>query len=214
MSLIISEVKVVFLDAGGVLFDTPVKGEERIRRLLKGRCYAISDIDKAIEKAKMIKPEFITTWSEEEAYYKTYYGAIAEELKDNSLTEELLFLTHFAGHCELFPEVRGVLKKLGKGYHLGVISNSMPSMDWVFDRLDIRKYFDSLVLSAYVKTEKPGGDIYKIALAELEARPEESIFVDDILVNIQGAKRAGIKGLYLDRTKADLQELLEKSGIL
>ncbi|TYS18569.1 HAD-IA family hydrolase [Rossellomorea vietnamensis] len=214
MSLINSEVKVVFLDAGGVLFDTPVKGEERIRRLLKGRGYKISDIDKAIQKAKLIKPEFITTWSEEEAYYKTYYGAIAEELKDNSLTEELLFFTHFAGHCELFPEVRGVLEKLSKRYRLGVISNSMPSMDWVFDRLDIRKYFEALVLSAFVKTEKPGGGIFKIALAELEARPEEGIFVDDLLENIQGADREGIKGLYLDRTKEDLQELLEKSGIL
>ena len=74
------EVKTIFFVACGVLFDTFVKGDDRIRYLLIERGYQKSNIDAAIVKAKLIKLTFITNWNEEEQYYKRYYGTIAEEL--------------------------------------------------------------------------------------------------------------------------------------
>lgn len=66
-------------------------------------------IDDAIMKAKQNELPFITNWIEEEQYFKRYYGTIAEELGDIEITNELLFLAHYASHCELFPEVTAVL---------------------------------------------------------------------------------------------------------
>ena len=208
------EVKTIFFDAGGVLFDTFVKGDDRIRYLLMERGYQKSNIDVAIMKAKQIKLSFITNWNEEEQYYKRYYGTIAEELGEIELTNELLFFTHFAGHCELFPEVKGLLEELSKEYKLVVISNAMPSMDWIFDRLGIRKYFDSIILSAFVNEEKPGEAIYNIALSHAKAKKEESIFIDDKIENIEGAERVGIRGLHLDRNKKNLLELLRELELI
>lgn len=65
-----NEVKVIFFDAGGVLFDTFLKGDDRIRNILMERGYQKSKIDAAIMKAKQIKLTFITNWNEEEQYYK------------------------------------------------------------------------------------------------------------------------------------------------
>ena len=127
-----NEVKVIFFDAGGVLFETFVKGDERVNNLLIERGFQKSEIDHAIKKAKQTKLSFISNWNEEEQYFKRYYGTIAEELGDIELTNELFFFAHYAGHCELFPEVKEVLEALSKKYRLGVISNAMPSMDWIF----------------------------------------------------------------------------------
>ncbi|MFX3674733.1 MAG: HAD family hydrolase [Paenisporosarcina sp.] len=209
-----SEVKVIFFDAGGVLFETFIKGDERVRNLLTERGYQKSKIDVAIMKAKQTEQSFITNWKEEEQYFKRYYGTIAEELGENELTNELFFFAHYAGHCELFPEVKEVLEALSKKYRLGVISNAMPSMDWIFDKLGIRKYFDSFILSATVRAEKPEKAIYNIALEQLKARKEESIFIDDKIENIDGAEKVGIRGLHLDREKVNLIELLEQQKLL
>ncbi|WP_019412701.1 HAD family hydrolase [Paenisporosarcina sp. TG20] len=214
MNLTKDEVKVIFFDAGGVLFDTFLKGDDRIRYILMERGYQKSRIDVAIMKAKQTKLTFITNWNEEEQYYKRYYGAIAEELGEIELTNELFFCTHFAGHCELFPEVKGVLEELSKEYRLAVISNAMPSMDWIFDRLGIRKYFDSIILSAFVNEEKPGEAIYNIALNHTKAKKEESIFIDDKIENIEGAEQAGIRGLHLDRNRLNLIELLREHKLI
>ncbi|MDF2066460.1 HAD-IA family hydrolase [Bacillus sp. Cr_A10] len=209
-----NEVKVIFFDAGGVLFDTFLKGDDRIRYILLERGYQKSKIDVAIMKAKQIKLTFISNWNEEEQYYKRYYGTIAKELGEIELTNELFLFTHFAGHCELFPEVKGLLEELSKEYRLAVISNAMPSMDWIFDRLGIRKYFDSIILSAFIKEEKPGGAIYNIALNHAKAIKEESIFIDDKIENIEGAERVGIRGIHLDRNRVNLLELLSEQQLI
>ncbi|WP_062107453.1 HAD family hydrolase [Bacillus niameyensis] len=214
MSLFQSEVKVIFLDAGGVLFDTFFNDDGRIRYLLTERGYQKTQIDAAIKKADKTEGNLITNWNEEEQYYKRKYTAIAEELGDLELTNELLFFAHFAGHSKLFPEVKVVLEELSKKYQLAVISNAMPSMDWIFDRLGIRKYFDSIILSAFVNEEKPGKAIYNRALQQLQAKREESIFIDDRIENITGAERVGIKGLHSDRDKFNLRELLIEQKLL
>ncbi|WP_053367942.1 HAD family hydrolase [Bacillus sp. FJAT-27245] len=207
-------VKVIFFDAGGILFDTFIKGDDRIRRLLEARGYRRADIDLAIERAKEIPMPFVTTWLEEESYFKHYYGTIARELGASELMEELFFCAHYANHCELFPEADEVLEDLYSRYRLAVISNATPSMDWVFDRLGIRKYFHTIILSAHVKTEKPDEAIYKLALERLQAESRDCIFIDDKLENVESASRVGMRAFHLDREKQDLKDLLEEIGIL
>ena len=207
-------VEVIFFDAGGVLFDTPVKGDDRVRSLLMERGYPLSRIDIALRKAKQITLPFITRWETEEAYYKEYYGTIAKELGELVLAQELFKGTHYAAHCELYPEVVGVLEELSKHYKLAIISNAMPSMDWVFDRLGIRKYFDPIILSAFVETEKPGEEIFRIALDRANALAEECVFIDDKLENILGAERLGIRAIHLDRSKIDLVTLLKEHDLI
>lgn len=220
MSQIKNEVKVIFMDAGGVLFDTFLKKDDRIRHLMTERGYQRSKIDAAIIKANQSNQnfinenKFITNWNEEEQYYLGYYRIIAKELGNIELTNELFFFTHYATNCKLFPEVKGVLEELSTKYKLGIISNAMPSMDWIFDQLGIRKYFKSIILSAFVNESKPEEAIYNIALSRLQAKKEESIFIDDKIENIDGAERVGIRAFHLDREKWNLLELLKEQEIL
>lgn len=96
------------------------------------------------------------------------------------------------------------MENLHGTYKLGVISNAYPSMDWVFDNLNIRKYFDSITISAFVGECKPNENIYKIALNSLNVNAEECIFIDDKIINVETAEILGFRGIHLDRKINDL----------
>nr|WP_229745402.1 HAD-IA family hydrolase [Pullulanibacillus pueri] len=134
---------------------------------------------------------------------------------NDELVHELFYFAHYANHCELFPEVNGVLNKLSQSYRLGIISNAMPSMDWIFDRLGIRQYFDSIILSAFVNVANPDEAIYHLALNTLQhAEKAESVFIDDKRENVEAAKKVGMLGIHLDREKRDLLQLLKDYELL
>lgn len=213
MDKLAKDAKVIFFDAGGVLFDTFVKGEQRITNLLMEREYTKYDIIAALHIANQTQKPFITNWYEEKRYFELYYGAIAKYLGNKEVAEELFHFTHYAVNCELFPEVKQVLEKLSNKYRLAVISNAMPSMDSVFDRLGIRHYFETIILSSSVQLEKPDAAIYEFAVKELSVRKEESVFIDDKIENIYGAEGTGIKGIYLNRRKGNLEMLLKNHQI-
>ena len=78
----------------------------------------------------------------------------------------------------LFPETREVLEYFrGRGYKMGVISDTSPSLEYTLEQLGIAKYFDSFTASP-VGAGKPSPVIYQAAL-DSGVRAEESLYVDD-----------------------------------
>lgn len=212
----------IFFDAGGVLFDTKISRNERIKNILKSR----GSNDEIIEKALSEGDEFLKrslktgpwldNWEKEEALWDKYYETILMGLDEEcpySVKRQLFYHTHYAVHCILFDEVKDVLESFYKKYRLGVISNAFPSMDWVFDLLDIRKYFEIITISSFVGISKPEDGIYQSALNSLGVMPEECVFIDDKLINVEAAKKIGFKGLHLDRKIEDLQVLVKQIEI-
>lgn len=80
---------------------------------------------------------------------------------------------------------------------VGVISNTYDGhVDWLLDNVPELLSFDSVIFSNVIGYAKPGPEIFKIALAQLDVKPEDAIFVDDIEENVRGAERVGIKGIH------------------
>ncbi|AGK95709.1 HAD family hydrolase [Clostridium pasteurianum] len=101
-----------------------------------------------------------------------------------------------------------VLKRLkDKGYKIYYLSNfHMQSFENVTQRYEFFKYFDGGVASYEEKALKPEEDIYKRLVERYKIHPEESIFIDDIAVNIEGAKKLGFETIHFKST-ADLKNL-------
>lgn len=73
--------------------------------------------------------------------------------------------------------------------------------------------FDGAIFSYQVKTIKPEPEIYQLLLNTYNLKPEESVFIDDLEVNITGAKAHGIDGIICsDHTT--VREELKKRSIL
>ena len=89
-----------------------------------------------------------------------------------------------------------------EGHRVILLSNTNPfMMQWAespeFDGHGhpISYYFDHLYLSYECKVMKPSPAIFHMMLAGEQARPEETLFVDDGRANVEAAARLGIRTL-------------------
>ena len=71
---------------------------------------------------------------------------------------------------------------------------SIDSYEYV-SSYDFFNYIDGGVYSYEVKVSKPNELIYKILLQRYNLVPEETIFIDDSLKNIEAAEKLGINGV-------------------
>ena len=67
--------------------------------------------------------------------------------------------------------------------------------------------FDVLIWSFQHKMAKPDPAIYKLVLDRLETRPDETLFIDDRLINIEAARALGLNAIQfstIEKLREDL----------
>ena len=79
-------------------------------------------------------------------------------------------------------------------------------------KYDFLHWFEGIVVSGDEKTRKPFADIYEILLDRYQVNPEQAIFIDDSLKNVEGAEAVGINGIHFQGT-AQLRETLQEWGV-
>jgi putative hydrolase of the HAD superfamily len=104
----------------------------------------------------------------------------------------------------VLPETSRFLDALrAQGYFLGVISNSVGTVEEQLRRLDLAPRFDTILDSAIVGVEKPHPEIFQIGLARAGVQTSEALFVGDVYsIDVGGAQLAGLRGVLMDRVGA------------
>jgi putative hydrolase of the HAD superfamily len=70
-------------------------------------------------------------------------------------------------------------------------------------RVDLARYFRTILDSAIVGVEKPDARIFRMALASAGVEASEAVFVGDIhATDVGGARGAGLLGVLMDRVGA------------
>ncbi len=105
---------------------------------------------------------------------------------------------------QVLPETSQVLERLrAEGYFMGVISNSVGTIEEQLGRAGLGQYFNTILDSALVGVEKPHPEIFQMALARAGVKASAAIFVGDTYAtDIGGAENAGLRGVLIDRVGA------------
>lgn len=84
------------------------------------------------------------------------------------------------------------------GYHTYLLTNYPRSLyrNTAEKEFTFLPYIDDVLVSSYEKLTKPDKAIYERLLEKFALKPEETVFIDDRLVNIEGAESVGIKGIH------------------
>ncbi len=100
-----------------------------------------------------------------------------------------------------FPDVPETLRRLrARGVRLGVVSNFDGRLPGLLAGLGLAPCFDATIVSTAVGVAKPASGIFAAATAALGAHPSETAHVgDDLHADIEGARGAGCRAIYLDR---------------
>lgn len=120
--------------------------------------------------------------------------------------------------AELYRELRDDERMLdvARRAHDAGIRTALVSNTWgtaAFDRMDL-SMFDQLVFSGREGVRKPEPRIYELTAERLGVPPERCVFVDDIPVNLDGARAVGMAAvLHRDAaiTIPKLEELFDLS---
>lgn len=120
----------------------------------------------------------------------------------------------------LIPKERlDLIKELRrKGYHTHLLSNTN---DLHWEEIKRRYFsdegytcedlFDHIFVSHEMHLAKPGPEIYHEAVRQIGRPAAQCFFIDDTVLNVEGAQQEGLKGAWLDIRKPDaLKEILSK----
>ncbi len=72
---------------------------------------------------------------------------------------------------------------------------------------DLSGYFEKIYLSYKIGMRKPDAEIFKLVLEENHLLPHETLFIDDSVQHIEGAKKLGIETYLLDTTKESITDI-------
>ncbi len=105
------------------------------------------------------------------------------------------------------PERFEFLKELKQDYTVLLLSNSnslhvdhgMKVLAEIMDVTDFNElHFHNTYYSHLLGMRKPDAEIFEHILADNQIRAEESLFIDDLLPNIEGAKAVGLQAVQHD----------------
>jgi epoxide hydrolase-like predicted phosphatase len=98
-------------------------------------------------------------------------------------------------------ELAHFVESLRPRYKTAILSNAGSDARQTFSQhYQIDRLVDDVIISAEEKIAKPDERIYRIAVDRLGVQPEESIFVDDLLPNVEAARQFGMKAVHFLNT--------------
>jgi len=101
----------------------------------------------------------------------------------------------------LYSDVMNTLQQLAaRNVQLGVLSNYAPTLERRLVQLGIRHYFGFVVVSSLVGLSKPDPAIFNMAVTHVSCPRSSVLYVgDNPEIDIEGAERAGLPAVLLDR---------------
>ncbi|MFL5753946.1 MAG: YjjG family noncanonical pyrimidine nucleotidase [Bacteroidia bacterium] len=98
----------------------------------------------------------------------------------------------------LLPHTLEALNYLKDNYQLHIITNGFKEVQYIkLENCGLRSYFSKVIISEEVGYNKPDPGIFKAALQQAEALASESAMIgDDLQVDVVGAVKAGMYGIY------------------
>jgi 2-haloacid dehalogenase len=197
----------VIFDLGGVLIDwNPkhlyrkiLKSEEEVDWFLENVCTSEwndqQDAGRSFEEATK---ELIAKHPDWEEAIMAWYGRWKETIK---------------GPIEETVAILASIKE-SKRFRLYALTNwSAETFPWALDNFQFLHWFEGIVVSGVEKTRKPFPDFYQILFDRYKVNPVTSIFIDDNIKNIEGAKKIGLPTIHF-KDPSLLRKQLTDLGIL
>ena len=118
--------------------------------------------------------------------------------------------------CIFLPQTliaEALLESLAGRYRLMLLSNTNPiHFDMVKTNYPLLRHFHDFVLSYEAGAVKPASKIFQVAILRAQCEPEECFFTDDILINVEAARKHGMDAVQF-HTAAQLEDELRARRI-
>jgi epoxide hydrolase-like predicted phosphatase len=206
---VMSGIKNIIFDLGGVIIDLDIKATANAFEKL-----GIVDFDKVYSKLSQssLVDQFDKGLINENYFFNTIKNQFELKVPLHDLEK--------AWNAMLldFPKHRmEALKKYKEKYRTFLLSNTNEAHIREFHRTlhenigvrDLEGFFEKVYYSCRVGMRKPDKEIFELVLKQNKLDPKETLFIDDTIHHVEGAKRLGIKTILLGKGE-EFDEVLKK----
>ncbi|HEX7293510.1 MAG TPA: HAD family phosphatase [Solirubrobacterales bacterium] len=112
------------------------------------------------------------------------------------------------------PPMIELMRELkAEGYRMAMLTNNVREWEPLWrSMLPVDEIFETVVDSGFVGCRKPESKIYELTLARIQMAAEACLFVDDVLVNCEGARKAGLTAVHFQDTEQAIGEIRAALG--
>jgi putative hydrolase of the HAD superfamily len=140
-----------------------------------------------------------------------FMGSLSDELSERRGSRVELagfgerYFRHLQPNDRLIEYVRGLRER---GYKLAICTNNVREWEARWRAmLPVDEIFDVVVDSAFVGSRKPEPEIYQITLERLGAAPGATLFIDDVEINCEAARKLGIAAIHFRSTDQAIEDI-------
>jgi putative hydrolase of the HAD superfamily len=95
-----------------------------------------------------------------------------------------------------------------EGYRMAMLTNNVREWEPLWRAmLPVDEIFETVIDSGFVGCRKPESRIYELTLERIDQAAESCLFVDDVLVNIEGARKAGLNAVHFQDNEQAIPEI-------
>ncbi len=107
------------------------------------------------------------------------------------------------------PEMIELMRALkDEGYLMAMLTNNVREWEPLWRAmLPVDEIFETVVDSGFVGCRKPESRIYELTLEQIDRPAETCLFIDDVLVNIEGARKAGLNAVHFQDNEQAIPEI-------
>ena len=205
---LLKDKKVIFFDVGYTL-DAPASGDwmftnkflelagEKLKQKTEGEIQRARDMGLRF----LAKDHLIQTVEAEIQNFFEYYSIISDQLnlglsekeRDQIARDRACNMNNYVP----YPGIAEVLSTLSKTHKLGIISDTWPSIEPQLEYIGVSQYLSFCTFSCFVGVFKPDKRIYLDALNKCGVPAEKTVFIDDVVRNLDGAAALGITPILI-----------------
>jgi putative hydrolase of the HAD superfamily len=204
-----AEIKAVISDFGGVLTTPLIQSFMAFQNETGISAETLGKGMQAIAEAKGENPLFEMERGEitEVEFLETLTDALEPILGHRP--EMHRFKEIYFEALEPNPAMIELMRELkAEGYQMAMLTNNVREWEPLWrSMLPVDEIFETVVDSGFVGCRKPESKIYELTLERIERPAEACLFVDDVLVNCEGARKAGLHAVHFQDNAQAISEI-------
>ncbi len=186
----------------------------RVSFMIKTVIFDLGNVIVSFDHNKISKRlEAVCEHASDEIFGKAVVGALAHEYNLGKISTAEFFAAvdreldlrigyedfYAAWNCTFLPAPiipERLIETLSESYKLLILSDTNEMhFDFIRENFPILNHFNDFIVSHKVNAVKPSAEIFQKAVETAQCLPEESLFIDDIAANVEGARKFGIDAL-------------------
>ncbi|GAC1428080.1 MAG: HAD family hydrolase [Ktedonobacteraceae bacterium] len=219
------DIRAILFDVNGTLIDIETdEGLEEIYRAIahflmyqgislhrwevRDLYFQIMQRQRAASSEEFVEWDAVSLWRE---FLQKTGSASTRALPSEKLAQLPLFLAELHRGIArkrlcLYPQVQETLDQLHSQYRMAIVSDAQSAYAVPELRaVGILNYFNPVIVSGDYGYRKPDPRLFRKALAALEVRPEQALYLgNDLYHDILGAQQVGMKAIFVSYGRANI----------